>query len=933
MQLRLLLVPLLAALPCSCTSPASHADGQDTPVSTTPASASQADAGTSAEAAPEMAVAAQEGAAQDATAVEPAAAKAGDNSGTGTAGQNAAGHPSAGVFYEAAAPKPAQGAAKPQEGSLSEDQARLQRQREQGAFLAGEFIQEGDRLLERADLEGALKSYSSALEVDPSSQPARDKMHKVEALMGDKYAGAATFMKDATEQEMVRRAQARLAAEDARVRGKNALSQGEYDTAIEQYRQAELILRYNPLIATDSLDLKRVTSELETAIRMSEEAHQSAEQKAMDAARAARELKEKEEAEYRENKLRTLYAEANTAFLNENYGKSEQICAQILLEDPGNKAATELRQVARDMFHSKTDEENRSHYREQWIRTMEEIDTMNVLQNTTIEFNDLKRWAIVANRKPLEFSNLDASGTQDKQAILNQLDSVRFAPKFMGADGNGSSLTDVASFLQITTGVNFMISPKVMSDLDDEQRTIKLDLPERSVRKVLDTIAEIRENLRWKIEDGIVKFVTKDELKGGQVLREYEVRDLTHKIEDFAGREMNVAPSGGVQLAEEDKVERETNVITGDALDALIRNNIAKASWDADPQNSVRISPSGTMVVNQTPEVHEQISKLLDDLREATGIMVDIQARFLKVEDNFLEDIGVDFRGLGQPGLGTNSFFNDFGDASTQQDLGKEIGTGTDLGAFYDRGGKENLRARVEQLYDTSLGDANGLQNSGGVSFQWTYLNDLQMELILRAVSKSERVELVTSPRITVHNTARGNLSVLNQVAYVQDFNVEIAQAASIADPIVNVVQDGVVLDVRPVVSADRRFITLELRPTIANLKRPIREVVTTLGSQNSVTIQLPEVEIQKVRTSIPMPDGGTVMLGGLKISDKQDNQSGVPILNKIPIVSFFFNRKGQYVSNRKLLILLKAGIVIPQEHEPTPAQLGPTTRPAPSKP
>ena len=87
------------------------------------------------------------------------------------------------------------------------------------------------------------------------------------------------------------------------------------------------------------------------------------------------------------------------------------------------------------------------------------------------------------------------------------------------------------------------------------------------------------------------------------------------------------------------------------------------------------------------------------------------------------------------------------------------------------------------------------------------------MQLVLRAVSKSERVELVTSPRITVYNTARGNLSVLNQVAYVQDFNVEIAQAASIADPIVNIVQDGVTLDVRPVVSADRRFITLELRP------------------------------------------------------------------------------------------------------------------------
>ena len=197
------------------------------------------------------------------------------------------------------------------------------------------------------------------------------------------------------------------------------------------------------------------------------------------------------------------------------------------------------------------------------------------------------------------------------------------------------------------------------------------------------------------------------------------------------------------------------------------------------------------------------------------------------------------------------------------------------------------------------------------------------MPLILRAVSKSERIELVSNPRILISNTGRANLTVLNQVVYVKDFDVEIAQAASIADPIIDTVQDGVILDVRPVVSADRRFITLELRPTIANLTRPIREKSTTLGSQASVTIQLPELEIQRVRTSIPMPDGSTVLLGGLKVSDKKDYRSGVPILNKIPLISTLLERKGKAISNMKLLILLKADIVIPSEHEPTDAQMG----------
>jgi type II secretory pathway component GspD/PulD (secretin) len=304
--------------------------------------------------------------------------------------------------------------------------------------------------------------------------------------------------------------------------------------------------------------------------------------------------------------------------------------------------------------------------------------------------------------------------------------------------------------------------------------------------------------------------------------------------------------------------------------------------------------------------------------------MVDIQARFLKVEDNVLEDIGVDFKGLGTPGLGTNSFFNDFGDSVAQTTLGTDVGTDTSLGAFLDEGEDGDVRGRVENLYDGFLGDEDVLTGSGGLSFQWTYLNDLELEMVLRAVAKSERVELVTAPRVLVFNTARSNLTVLNQVAYVQDFDVEIAQGASIADPVISVVQDGVILDVRPVVSSDRRFITLELRPTVAELQRPIGNFTTSLGtSGNTVTIQLPELEVSRVRTSVPMPDGGTILLGGFKVHENQDFRSGVPILNKIPILSFLFERKGTFVSNRKLLILIKAKIIIPTEHEPTPAQIG----------
>ena len=757
----------------------------------------------------------------------------------------------------------------------------------------------------------------------PSNLAAKEGIGRVEALMGDRFQTAAEFMDDAAAREAVRRAQARMAVEEAATQGDVALKAGDYPVAIDRYSEALLILGYHPLIATKTLDERVVSGKLADARELLAESKAAQAEAASEAAVAEAARREREEREYKENKLATIYEEAQQAFLSEDYGRAENLARQILQQDPGNPIAIEMRDLSMQARHSAQDESTRRNYREQWRRTMDELDTMDVLQTDSLVFHDLERWKEVSARNPLEFSAKAASSDADAVAVHEVLDSVRFAPKFVGADGEGSPLVEIASYLQDLTGVNFIVSTLVREDLDEEETTIKLELPERSVSKVLDIIAETSESLRWRIQDGVVKFVTKEEMIGGQELRMYEVRDIIHPVPNFAGREINIIPSPGIEQPDEDFEEREGLVVTSDALESLIRDNIEIDSWNEDPANSVRITESGTMVVNQTPEVQEMIKHLLDDLREATGIMVDIEARFLKVEDNFLEDIGVDFRGLGQPGLGTNEFLNDFGDASTQGDLGAEIGQGTDLGAFYDEGGDGDLRARIEQLYDSALGDTDTLTGAGGLSFQWTYLNDLQLEMILRAVSKSSRTELVTAPRVLVFNTARANIAVMNQVAYVQDFNVEIAQAASIADPIINVVQDGVILDVRPVVSADRRFILMELRPTVATLRRPIREVATTLGSQNSVTIQLPELDIQRVRTTVPMPDGGTVMLGGLKVSDKRNMQSGVPLLNKIPVLRFLFERRGTYVSNQKLLILINANIVIPEEHEPTPAQMG----------
>jgi len=804
---------------------------------------------------------------------------------------------------------------------LDQEAERIKVKRAKQVYLAGEYLTKGDEAFAIADLEQALLEYSNALAVMPSNQDARKRMAKVEAAMGNQYAQAAEALQDLSDRASVKTAQALMAAEDAAREGDMSLRKGAYDDAITSYKEAEIILGYFPLVAEGNLTGEVIKGKLASAEALREEARQQAAAdraaRAEDQAQAAADA----ERERLRNQVFGLYSEAHVAFSMEQYDRSVDLSEQILGLDPGNPHAMKLRSLSVAAGNKKSTEESLGKLREEWQRTMDDLNQLGMPQMETVVFNDLKIWKEVDARQPIMLSSSQGNVDATRNSILTVLDRTAITPRF-GDEEEGAPIEDVAAFLQSLTGVNFIVTTPVIDDLDPEETSISMSLPRMSVRKVLDLIADTSESLRWKVEDGVVKFVTIDQMTGGQVLELYAVSDLIRPVTDFPGRVINVNPSGGLEQPEEDIEEREALVVTSDTLDALIRDNVAAESWDADPANSMRVTEHGVLVVNQTPEVHKKIEKLLNDLREATGIMVDIEARFLRVQDSFLEDIGIDFRGLGSPGLGTNEAFNDFGSASAFADLGNEIGTSSDVGAFLDEGQNGDLKARIENLYDQSLGSET-FEPSGGLSFSWTFINDLQFEMILRAVNKAERIEQVTAPHVLVANTARSNLTVTNQLAYVQDFDIEIAQGASIADPIVKTIQDGVVLDVRPVVSADRRFITLEMRPTVATLKRPMREITTGLASASSVTVQLPELEIARLRTTVPIPDGGTILLGGWKVHEEQNLNSGVPILNKIPLLSVFFSRNGNYINNRKLLILLKASIVMWQEHQPTPAQLG----------
>ncbi|MEZ6008373.1 MAG: hypothetical protein R3F05_11500 [Planctomycetota bacterium] len=123
-------------------------------------------------------------------------------------------------------------------------------------------------------------------------------------------------------------------------------------------------------------------------------------------------------------------------------------------------------------------------------------------------------------------------------------------------------------------------------------------------------------------------------------------------------------------------------------------------------------------------------------------------------------------------------------------------------------------------------------------------------------------LNMITAPRLATYDGQRANISILNQIAYVQDYDVEISNDVSIADPIIGTLNEGLVVDLRPHVDEGGKHITLEISVTEAEVNRPIPEIQVAAGP-STVTLQVPEMHVRQMRSTVKLPVGGQALLVG----------------------------------------------------------------------
>ena len=135
---------------------------------------------------------------------------------------------------------------------------------------------------------------------------------------------------------------------------------------------------------------------------------------------------------------------------------------------------------------------------------------------------------------------------------------------------------------------------------------------------------------------------------------------------------------------------------------------------------------------------------------------------------------------------------------------------------------------------------------------------DERLRLCLAWIDKDPACRIYLSRRIASSDRSPIRVASKQLVSYVED--VEIADDG-IADPVVAMIEAGAELGLRPVLSQDARYVTLEVHAEIADLERPIKVVEKRVPPPLNLRIQVPVLHTAEVKTTVTLPIGGHCIL------------------------------------------------------------------------
>jgi type IV pilus assembly protein PilQ len=180
------------------------------------------------------------------------------------------------------------------------------------------------------------------------------------------------------------------------------------------------------------------------------------------------------------------------------------------------------------------------------------------------------------------------------------------------------------------------------------------------------------------------------------------------------------------------------------------------------------------------------------------------------------------------------------------------------------------------------------------------FLNADGVSVVLSFLNKDTDSEVIATPRAVTLDNQTAQLSVTRAFPI---FQVTPGSANSPAGGQVTYTNLGTILTVTPRITADNT-ISLRVIPEVSNIDSVDRQFLN--GQVNTANIYA----IRKIETQVLIPNGNTLVMGGMVNDTSAKNYTKVPLLGDIPGLGWAFRKEGKNRNKSNLLIFITPTIV-----------------------
>lgn len=214
---------------------------------------------------------------------------------------------------------------------------------------------------------------------------------------------------------------------------------------------------------------------------------------------------------------------------------------------------------------------------------------------------------------------------------------------------------------------------------------------------------------------------------------------------------------------------------------------------------------------------------------------------------------------------------------------------------------KDDNRHGVELENLTSLvgGDvtvqANGIANVNSSPAFIVNLNGRRLGAVVEFIKETTDAKTLASPKVLAVNGQQARIQIGESLGYLTTTTTQTSTLQQ-----VNFLDLGVVLTATPVISHDGQIL-MTVKPEVSS------------GRINPTT-GLPDSDTTEVESTVLMPSGHAMVIGGLITEEDSDQQAKVPILGDVPGLGKLFQRR-QKLKDRSEIIIALVPRIVPYNH------------------